>query len=158
VRSLEKGDLYEAIWLIYTLRGLNIPISDRTLFELAGDTRSSAVALILLDMRARGSINGKLPIPQWEGQIDADTVLTDWTWLLAYEAFRRGWLADPRSLMTKPFFAAMRSRGVVFYDERRNVRKRTEMAKLRRALRRRFQKEVRQFLFAVREVEFESDY
>ena len=35
VRSLEKGDIYEAIWLIYTLRGLNIPIADRALFELA---------------------------------------------------------------------------------------------------------------------------
>jgi hypothetical protein len=158
VRALEKGDVYEAIWLIYTLRGLNIPIADRGLFELAGETRSSAIALILLDMRARGSINGKLPIAVWEARIDAETNLTDWSWLLAYEGCRRGWLADPTGLMTQPFFAAMKSRDVIFYDERRNVRKRTAMVKLRRALRRRFQREVREFLFAVRDVEFESDY
>jgi hypothetical protein len=67
-------------------------------------------------------------------------------------------LADPTGLMTQPFFAAMKSRDVIFYDERRNVRKRTAMVKLRRALRRRFQREVQEFLFAVRDVEFESDY
>lgn len=158
VRSLDKGDIYEAIWLIYTLRGLNIPIANGALFELAGETRSSAIALILLDMRARGSINGKLPTAAWESRINADTILTDWTWLLAYEGCRRGWLADPNNLMAHSFFAPMNSRDVAFYDERRNVRKRTKMAKLRSALRKKFQDEVRQFLFSVREVEFEAGY
>jgi hypothetical protein len=60
--------------------------------------------------------------------------------------------------MARPFFAAMNARGVFFYDERRNVRKRTTMAKVRSALRRKFQREVREFLFSVRDVEFDSNY
>jgi hypothetical protein len=158
VRSLEKGDLYESLWLIFTLRGLSIPIFDEALLTLAGETKSSTIALTLLDMRVRGLIKGKLPTAAWERQISKDTVLTDWSWLLAYEACRRGWLADPANLMARPFFDAMNSRGVFFYDERRNVRKRSQLAKLRSALRRRFQREVREFLFSVRDVDFDSSY
>lgn len=158
VRSLEKGDLYEAIWFVFSLRGLKIPIRQQTLFDLAGQSRSSALALILLDMDSRGLIQGTLPKGPWERQITKDSVKTDWVWLLAYEACRRGWLADPTGVMNTAFFKAMTTRGVYFYEERRNVRKRSEMAKLRRQLRKRFQREVRDFLFTVRDVEFESGY
>lgn len=157
-RALEKGDLYEAIWLTYTLRGLKIPISDPNFLSLAGATRSSALALILLDMRSRALIKGNLPTSEWERQIGADSILTDWTWLLAYEACRRGWLPDPSGLMNQPFFEAMNSRGVIFYDERRNVPKRAKMVKIRSALRRRMRQEVQQFFLNVRDVEFEDNY
>jgi hypothetical protein len=157
-RALEKGDLYEAIWLTYTLRGMKIPISDKNFLSVAGSTRSSALALILLDMRSRGQIKATLPTIEWERQIGSEAILTDWTWLLAYEACRRGWLPDPTGLMNQPFFNAMNSRGVVFYDERRNVARRAKMAKIRRALRIKMQKEVQQFFFAVRNVDFDDSY
>jgi Reverse transcriptase (RNA-dependent DNA polymerase) len=156
-RALEKGDLYEAIWLTYTLRGLKIPISDKNFLSIAGATRSSALALILLDMRSRGQIK-TLPTAEWERQIRSEAILTDWTWLLAYEACRRGWLPDPAGLLNKPFFKAMNSRSVIFYDERRNVPKRAKMAKLRRAQRSKMRQEVQQFFFAVRNVDFDDDY
>ena len=157
-RALEKGDTYEAIWMVFTLRGLNVAIADKKLFELAGQTRSSALALILLDMEARGQIKSGLPKAVWESQITTDNILTDWNWLLAYEACRRGWLADPNNVMATPFFSAMAAQNVQFYDPRRNVRKRTAMNRLRNALRRRSRQEVQRFLFSVREVEFAADY
>jgi hypothetical protein len=158
VRSLEKGDLYESLWLIFTLRGLGIPICNDDLLSIAGDTKSSAIALTLLDMKSRALIKGKLPSAAWEDQITKESVLTDWNWLLAYEGCRRGWLADPRGVMARPFFSAMHRRDVFFYDERRNVTKRSKMVKLRLALRKKFQREVREFLFSVRDVEFDSNY
>jgi hypothetical protein len=158
-RALEKGDTYEAIWLTYTLRGLKVPISNIDFLSLAETTRSSALALILLDMRSRGQIKVTLPTDGWVRQIGPESVLTDWTWLLAYEACRRGWLPDRHALMTEPFFQAMNSRAVVFYDERRNVPKRAKMTKLRNALRRKMRLEVQQFFFNVRDVDFgEDDY
>lgn len=158
VRALEKGDLYEAIWFLYTLRGLKIVVSDTEILRLAGLVKSSVLALILLDMNAKGLIRGALPIAAWESQISKDAVLHDPVWLLAYEGCRRGWLADKTGVMNHAFFAAMNARGVIFYDERRNVRKRKQMAKFRQSLRANFQKEVRRFLFDVREVDFDSGY
>lgn len=157
-RALEKGDLYEAIWLIYTLRGLKIPISDKKLLAVAGSTQSSALALILLDMRSRGQIKAALPTGEWEREITSDTILTGWTWLLAYEAFRRGWLPDPTGLMNQPFFRTMNSRSVVFYDERRNVPRRAKTVKIRRALRFKMRQEVQKFLLSVRNVDFDDSY
>jgi hypothetical protein len=157
-RALEKGDLYEAIWLTYTLRGLKIPISDKNFLSIAGSTRSSALALILLDMRSRGQIKITLPTAEWERQIGSETILTDWSWLLAYEACRRGWLPDPAKLMNQPFFKAMNSRSVIFYDERRNVPRRAKTTQLRRAQRSKMRQEVQQFFFAARHVDFDDTY
>lgn len=158
IRALEKGDTYEAIWMIFTLRGLGINIASRKLFELAGQTRSSALALILLDMESRGQIGDGLPKAHWEAQINRDTILTDWNWLLAYEACRRGWLADQNAVMATDFFLPMVSRGVEFYDARRNVRKRTALNRLRNMLRKKSRLEVQRYLFSVRDVDMSSDY
>ena len=59
--------------------------------------------------------------------------------------------------MGQPFFAAMHRRGVVFYDERRNVRKRREMLKIRRALQKRLRTEVQRFMFTMRSVDHDFD-
>lgn len=157
-RSLEKGDLYEAIWLTYALRGLKIPISDKKFLSIAGSTQSSALALILLDMRSRGLITAPLPTGEWERQIRSDTILTGWTWLLAYEACRRGWLPDQNGLMNEPFFQAMNSRSVIFYDERRNVPRRAKTVKTRKALRFKMHKEVQKFFLAIRDVDIDEGY
>lgn len=153
VRSLKNGHTYEALWCLYTLRGLSFPITDREFVHLILGTRSSALGLTLLDMKARGLVKTAFPTQRWEAQIDPDSVHSDWTWLLAYEAMRRGWLPDPYGLMGKPFFAEMNSRGVVFYDERRNVRRRREMLKIRKAIQKRARSEVRSFLLSVRSLD-----
>ena len=157
-RALENGNTYEAIWLIYTLRGLKCVIADKNLIDLIASSNSSVLALMILDMKSRGLLRCAISTSYWESQISEISVKTDWSWLLAYEAMRRGWLPDPNGLMAQPFFAAMHSRGVIFYDERRNVRKRREMLRLRKALQKRMRKEVRRFMFTMRDVEFDDYY
>lgn len=158
LRALENGNSYEAIWLIYTLRGLKCIIVDKQLVDMITSCNSSVLALMLLDMKDRGLVRCAISTTHWEAQISETSITNDWSWLLAYEAMRRGWLPDPDGLMARPFFAAMRSRGVVFYDERRNVRKRREMLRLRKAMQRRLRNEVRRFMFTMRSVDLDEEY
>lgn len=158
LRSLDNGNTYETIWLVYTLRGLKCLITDKDLVDRISTSNSSVLALMLLDMKERGLVRCAISTNYWESQISEESVKSDWSWLLAYEAMRRGWLPDPDGLMAKPFFAAMHRRGVIFYDERRNVRKRREMLRLRKALQRRMRKEVRRFMFTMRDIDFDEHY
>lgn len=56
---------------------------------------------------------GTLPRKEWEAQISSDSLLRDWSWLLAYEAFGKGWLKD-KKILKEPFFAAMDVNDIVF--------------------------------------------
>jgi hypothetical protein len=120
-RSMEKGNLYEVIWLIYTLRGLRFPLNSKFISDSIEGTHSSALALLLLDMSSKHLCIRGLPRDEWSRQITAERVATDWIWLLGYEGIRHGWLADRTRVMAKPFFRAMDSKDVCFYDPRRNI-------------------------------------
>lgn len=129
-RNLQKGNLYEVIWILFTLRGLQIPLKSKTFCDAVEGVPSSAIILLLLDLNERGQVWKQLPISSWEN-VDADRVLSDWSWLYAYEGIRKGWLADKNGLLAHPFFAAMANRDVVFYDPKRNVRRTTKTVELR---------------------------
>ena len=119
--KLEKGHHYEAMWLLYTLRGLKRPVDIRSLSALLSSENSAAISLILLDMESKGLCIGKLPVSFWESKISKRSIESDWTWLLAYEAFRNGWMTDKENLLDEPLFKALASRNVVFYDPNRNI-------------------------------------
>jgi hypothetical protein len=150
IRNLENGHLYEAIWLLYTIRGLKRPISSKRICDLAENTHSSALALILLDMNSKGLGLAGLPKGQWEAQISEESIQTDWTWLLGYEGFRHGWLSDSKSLMAKAFFKPMADRDVVFYDEKKNIPTSRSTVAKRKNLRRRENAEIRVMWKAIR--------
>ncbi|NBW52034.1 MAG: RNA-directed DNA polymerase, partial [Betaproteobacteria bacterium] len=95
-RNLINGNLYEAIWQLYALRGLRISVNSRVISELSAVTPSSALALVLLDLDSRGLWVRQLPKANWEAGITKERVRCDWIWLLAYEGFRKGWLKDTR--------------------------------------------------------------
>ena len=141
-RHLVNEHLYEVIWLIYTLRGLKTPLHSKIVSELIGSTNSSALALVLLDMQNRGLYPSKLPKDNWAKEITKDKITTDWSWLLAYEGIRHGWLIDPHELMKHPFFKSLVSRDIIFYDERRNIPKLSSIVKLRKRGRRGRMREV----------------
>lgn len=143
IRNLENGHLYEAIWLLYTIRGLKRPIFSKRVCELAEATPSSALALILLDMRSKGLGLTNVPKSYWESRISEDRISSDWIWLLAYEGFRHGWLSDTKSLMQRPLFKPMTDRNVVFYDENKNIPTSRSAVTKRREARRRENTEVR---------------
>ena len=148
--ALENGHHYEAIWLLYTLRGLKRPVDIRNIQELIADVESAAIALILLDMKSKGLCIGRLPTQVWEGKISEDSVKSNWTWLLAYEAYRYGWMTDHNKLMKKPLFKAMSSRNVVFYDINRNINTSSSEASHRRTRRKRSMEEVNKLLESLR--------
>lgn len=121
-QHVELGNGFEAIWLLHTLRGLRIKFVSKKLSELSESYQGATLPLILLDMKAKGVFCSGLPTGTWEASITADTIRHDWTWLLGYEAFRRGWLHDTHSLLADPFFAPLISRGVIFYDDAKSVK------------------------------------
>jgi len=155
-RNLEKGHHFEAIWLLYTLRGLKRPFKSERLCELSETACSSALSLLLLDMKRMRMGIGTLPRNEWEAQISSDSVVRDWSWLLGYEAFRKGWLNDKHGLLKKPFFAAMDVNDIVFYDSKRNIP--TSRSAVRKAinLRKRQSYETMAFFAAVRGENFEE--
>ena len=53
-RNLEMGHIYEAVWLLYTLRGLKKPIFSRKILELVEDLPSSIIIILLMDMQKKG--------------------------------------------------------------------------------------------------------
>lgn len=155
-RNLEKGHHFEVIWLLYTLRGLKRPFKSERLCELSEKVSSSALSLLLLDMKRMGLGIGVLPKKEWEAQISSDSIIRDWSWLLGYEAFRKGWLNDKNGLLKEPFFAAMDVNDIVFYDPKRNIP--TSRSAVRKAvkLRKRQSYELRAFFAAVRGENFEE--
>ncbi|WP_426164043.1 RNA-directed DNA polymerase [Sandarakinorhabdus sp. DWP1-3-1] len=155
-QNVVNGHDYEVIWLLFTLRGLKQTVTSRILYDSLVNTQSSALALTMLDMNSQGLCRRRLPISAWEACVTEDRVKTEPTWLMAYEGIRHGWLADPRSVMTKPFFQSMASRNVVFYDERRNVTKTEKTVKLRGIARKIDNLEISSLMFQLRH--FDDNY
>jgi hypothetical protein len=153
-RNLENGNLYEAIWLLYTLRGLKTPLNSKRASEVAEVTPSSALALVLLDLKSKRLCTRALPEASWTAQITKDKVRTDWTWLLGYEGIRHGWLKDPNNVMADDLFRPMAARNVVFYDPARNVPDSTKFVRQRRIVRRKQSEEVENILRSLRGFNF----
>ena len=149
--------MFEVIWLLYTLRGLKKPIKSSKLMKYAENVQSSAIRLLLLDMTSKGLCITPAPAKKWESEISEDRVLSDWSWLVAYEGIRNGWLKDTKGVMAKPFFKAMADKNVVFYDPSKNVRKSASVKRDRYRERREQNQEVVRFLEALRGVEFQID-
>lgn len=156
-KHFEKGDLFEVIWLLYTLRGLKKPIKSLKIMRYAENVQSSAIRLLLLDMSSKGLCITPAPTQKWEEEFNEKSVLSDWSWLVAYEGIRKGWLKDRHNLMAKPFFRAMYSRDIVFYDPSKNVRKSASVKRDRSRQRREQNQEVLSFLEALRGVDFQFD-
>lgn len=155
-RNLERNNLYEVIWLLYTLRGLKIPINSTYISDKISEVDSSVIALILLDMKDRNAWLRKLPKAKWIAEILEERIKTDWIWLLAYEGIRNGWLADPKNVMASPFFSAMNSRGIIFYDKRRNIPLSTRVSRTEKLIRAKNLSDTLKFMQEIRG--FEVDY
>lgn len=130
-RSLEKGHHFEVIWLLYTLRGLKTQLVSKRISEMILETQSSAIALLLLDMKEKGLCKCSLPIGKWEGEISEDRILGDWSWLRTYEGIRHGWLSEKNNLKAHPFFKPMFDRDIVFYDPKKNIETSKKVRKVR---------------------------
>lgn len=120
-RNLENGNHFEALWQIYALRGLKIPVTKKGIPELIEHYEGSSIPLVALDMKAAGLHPRKLPTETWESRINAADLKRAPLWLLAYESFRKGWLNDSKGRLSDPFLKSMSDRDIVFYDPKKNV-------------------------------------
>lgn len=149
-----RGELYEVIWLIYTIRGLKCSVTSRSLIDSLADAPSSAVRLIFLDLKSKGQCPLRLPTQRWEADINIDRIKTDWTWLYAYEAIRKGWLNDRAGVMAHPFFSEMDSRDVVFYDPKRNIPTSRHVKDIMWSVRKRQRGEIMDYLQKLRDTDW----
>ena len=97
---------------------------------------------------------GSLPTAEWSIQSTKERVKSDWIWLLAYEGIRHGWLTDSNGVMADPFFKAMASRDVVFYDPKRNVQALAKVVRQRNKIRKAQISAVQKFIHHLRGFEF----
>jgi hypothetical protein len=119
--------------MLYTLRGLKTPFQSKRISQHMEYHFGSVIPIVLLDMKDKYLFKSKLPVAKWEAQINKEQIRKDWSWLLAYEGIRHGWLKDKKHVMNEQFFNAMQSRGVEFYDEKKNVPRITTLHKRRLA-------------------------
>lgn len=157
-KHFANGAIFEAIWVLYTMRGLKKPFSASRIMDQVENVSSSAVRLLMLDMRDKGICTSRLPIQKWEAEVSEERVLSDWTWLYAYEATRRGWIGDPKNILNKPFFKPMHDRNVVFYDPSKNVRNSKTVKKQQAKLRKQQNVEVFALLGSLRGVDAWAEF
>ena len=157
VRYFDHGALFEVIWLLYTIRGLNAPFKASRIIEHAENYPSSVIRILLFDMKNKGICLGKIPIKRWEDDVSGERVLTDWSWLYAYEAIRKGWMKDKRRLLSKPFFKAMDQRGINFYNPDTNIKYSSSVKKLQYTITRQQKLIANKYLNKLRNIDL-SDY
>lgn len=161
-RHIENGSLYEVIWLLYTVRGLKQPFLSKRIIEFSETAPSSALRLLLLDMNQLGLCIKPPPTTTWEKEISADRCISDWTWLYAYEAVRKGWLKATPGFLNSPFLKPMHTRDVVFYNPKRNVAPSRKVKLAQSQTRKTDKQEVASFIRLLRGVDhffdFDSDY
>lgn len=156
-RHLENGALFEAIWLLYTIRGLKKPFYSSRIITNAENIPSSVVRLLLMDMKNKGIYLSRLPIKRWEQEVSKEGILTGWSWLYAYEAIRKGWMNDHHNLLSEPFFGAMHQRNVVFYKPDMNVKDSKAVKKAHYTIKKQYYLKVKKYLDTLRIIH-PSDY
>jgi hypothetical protein len=116
------GHSFEVGWVLFLCKGLSISLKREEVEQLFF-MRSSVCALLLMDLNARGMIEGSIDDRHWQTMCASADGLRSDMWLLAYEAVKKGWWTTPSHnyVSADPFFGPMLKRGVYFYDERRNV-------------------------------------
>lgn len=114
-----SSEVAEALWTAIEF-GLGL---EKPLAETLAKSDDAAIALLALDARERGLIGrDALDTSMWEALVTAEGLWRS-SWLLVYEATRRGWLVgseDP-AIRADPWFAPLFKAHVSFYDEHRRT-------------------------------------
>ena len=121
-KHIENGNTYELIWILYALRGLKIRFTSKIISSEIENIDSASVSLILMDMKHKGLFAGSLPTKMWEESFTEEKIRSDWTWLLAYESFRQGWLHDHKNLIDGAFLKPLAIRNIKFYNPDKNIK------------------------------------
>ena len=107
---------YEVAWSLWIACRFSIHVQAQTL-DLIAKVDDDIVALVCLDLRARGFANGLNP-QLWASRMSSAELDSD-HWLLAYEAHIKGWLHHVHGVnyvANHIFFSLLANAGVSFYD------------------------------------------
>jgi hypothetical protein len=117
----------EVAWALFLAKALKITLKAKSLAPVT-ELESSVCALIALDLRSLGLIDGQLNTNLWQQSMN-DAGLTSNMWLLAYEAELKGWLTGATQYVdAHPYFSELKKRGISFYNLKKNV---TDISKLK---------------------------
>jgi len=116
-----SGRHSEVAWALFLAKALKISLKPAIFDQIIG-MDSSVCALLTLDLRSRNQISGPIDTSIWESYLTKDGLNTS-MWLLAYEAKRKGWLTSntPDYVDLHPHFSVLISKGITFYDPKKNV-------------------------------------
>ena len=107
----------ETAWAIWAAIAMKIGIDSASVDALSKND-DCIVALLALHAQSLGLMSKPLDLTIWTAHMSDDGLYDD-HWLLAYEAYAKGWLpsADGSDyLAADPAFSFMRSHGVAFYE------------------------------------------
>ena len=113
----------EIAWLLFWAREIELPLPAQVM-EKVKALRSSVVALLTLDLRQRGLIDGSLKVPEWKASANSSGLKSE-MWLAAYEATKKGWWlgGNPTGYITaNSYFGDIWAKGVEFYDSTKKAR------------------------------------
>lgn len=116
------GSHFEIAWALFLAKMLRIKLPAAWVTAVT-KLESSVCGLLLLDLRQMDLIDGEIDISLW-AQSMTQTGLNSNMWMLAYEAYRKSWLAPalPGFIESHPYFAELAKRDISFYDENRGVK------------------------------------
>lgn len=111
----------EIVWSLFLAKMLRITLPADWVKPVTS-IESSVCALVLLDLRQMGLIDGVLDVSLWS-QAMSEKGLVSNLWLVAYEADLKGWLnsPNPNFVENHPYFAVLKHHRVSFYDENRRL-------------------------------------
>lgn len=118
----EAAHTAEVAWLLFWARELGLSV-DSILLHRVVALRSSVIALLCLDLKQRGLINGSLDEDHWHSFARIDGLKSE-MWLVAYEATKKAWWSKSTKstfITTHSHFGELWSKDVRFYDERRKA-------------------------------------
>lgn len=113
---------YEIVWVLFLAKMLRITLPVAWVATVT-KLESSACALVLLDLREMGLIDGALDVSLWTQAMTAAGLESN-MWLVAYEADLKGWLTPPAAgfVQAHPYFCELRNRNISFYDKTRRLK------------------------------------
>ncbi len=121
-RSGPSAAHYEIAWTLFLAKMLRISLPVDWVQPVTR-LESSICALILLDMREMGLIDGEFDVSLWTQAMTVEGLNSN-MWLVAYEADLKGWLKPQVAGFSRahPYFAVLRERNVSFYDKERELK------------------------------------
>ena len=116
-KNAPLGHHAEVAWALFLAKALNLIISKGAAKAVSG-LESAVCALLALDIRENGLIEGSLDTGLWE-QSMVDQGLSSNMWLLAYEADLKGWLeGKPKDFVDQnQYFCILKKKKISFYDK-----------------------------------------